>query len=130
MVPPMSVEAGLSASIDREVTHLDTATALGSGDVEVLATPRVLAWAEAACIAALDGLLADGETTVGMRMQIDHVQPTPVGRMVHVRAEVERVEGRRLTFTVEASDSRGTIASGRVIRVLVERNRFLERAAE
>lgn len=130
MVPPMSVEAGLSASIDREVTHLDTATALGSGDVEVLATPRVLAWAEAACIAALDGLLAEGETTVGMRMQIDHVQPTPVGKTVHVRAEVERVEGRRLTFTVEASDSRGTIAAGRVVRVLVERNRFLERAAE
>jgi len=127
MVPPMSVEAGLSASIDREVTHLDTATALGSGDVEVPATPRVLAWAAAACIAALDGLLAEGETTVGMRMQIDHVQPTPVGKTVHVRAEVE---GRRLTFTVEASDSRGTIATGRVVRVLVERNRFLERAAE
>lgn len=130
MVPPMSVEAGLSARIEREVTDLDTATAMGSGDVEVLATPRVLAWAEAACIAALGDTLGAGETTVGMRMQIDHVQPTAVGGRVHIEARIERVEGRRLTFTVEATDRRGTIAAGRVVRVLVDRDRFLERATE
>ena len=130
MVPPMSVEAGLSATIEREVTDLDTATALGSGDVDVLATPRVLAWAEAACLAALHDVLDDDETTVGMRIQLDHVQPTPVGRAASIHAEVERVEGRRITFTVEASDARGTIATGRVVRVIVDRDRFLERAIE
>lgn len=130
MVPPMSLEAGLSAQIECEVTRTDTATEFGSGDVEVLATPRVLAWAEAACIAALDNLLEEGQTTVGMRMQIDHVQPTPVGGTVTTEAQLERVEGRRLTFTFTASDNRGTVAVGRVVRVLVDRDRFLERAAE
>lgn len=126
----MSLEAGLSAQIECEVTHTDTATEFGSGDVEVLATPRVLAWAEAACIAALENKLDDGQTTVGMRMQIDHVQPTSVGGSVTTEAQLERVEGRRLTFTFTASDTRGTIAVGRVVRVLVDRDRFLERAAE
>lgn len=128
MVPPMSVDAGLAARIERKVTDLDTATALGSGDVDVLSTPRVLAWAEAACVEALSGRLEPGQTTVGMRMQIDHVQPSPVGATITITAEVERVEGRRLTFTVEATDPRGTIAVGRVVRVLVDRDRFLERA--
>lgn len=126
----MSLEAGLSACIEREVTDGDTAVAFGSGDVEVLATPRVLAWAEAACLAAIDTTLEQGETTVGMRMQIDHVQPTPIGGGVTISAEVQRVEGRRLTFAVEASDSRGTIAEGRIVRVVVDRDRFLQRATE
>jgi fluoroacetyl-CoA thioesterase len=126
----MSVEAGLSARIEREVTDLDTASALGSGDVAVLASPRLLAWAEAACLAALRGALEADETTVGTQMQLDHVQPTPVGGLVTIGAVVERVEGRRLTFAVSATDGHGTIATGRVVRVLVERDRFLERAAE
>jgi fluoroacetyl-CoA thioesterase len=126
----MVVEAGLHSRIEREVTDADTAAALGSGDVEVLGSPRVLAWAEAACVAALDGALENGETTVGMRMQLDHLQPTTVGEHVSISAELERVEGRRLTFRIEASDRSGTIAEGRVVRVLVDRNRFLERAVE
>jgi fluoroacetyl-CoA thioesterase len=130
MVPPMSVDAGLSACIERQVTDLDTALALGSGDLELLATPRVLAWAEAACIEALGDELDPGQTTVGMRIQIDHLQPTAVGGVVSVTAKVERVEGRRLTFAVEASDDRGTIAAGRVVRVLVDRDRFLQRSTE
>ncbi len=128
MVPPMSFDTGLSARTEREVTNLDTAVALGSGDVEVLSTPRVLAWAEAACIEAIRGELEPGQTTVGMRMQIDHVQPVPVGGLVTITAELERVEGRRLTFVVDASNAHGTIAAGRMVRVLVDRDRFLERA--
>ena len=128
MVPPMSVDAGLAARIERQVTDLDTAVALGSGDVEVLSTPRVLAWAEAACAEAIAGHLEPGETTVGSRMQIDHVQPSDVGASITVTAELERVEGRRLTFRFEAADHRGKIASGRVVRVLVDRERFLDRA--
>ena len=130
MVPPMSVEAGLRGCIERDVTDLDTAVALGSGDVDVLSTPRVLAWAEAACVAALGDRLEEGQTTVGLTMQIDHVQPTGIGARISINAEVERVEGRRLTFAVEASDSRGTIAVGRIVRVMVDRGRFLERATE
>ena len=130
MVPPMSVDAGLAARIECKVDDDDTAVAMGSGDVAVLSTPRVLAWAEAACVEAVADRLEPGQTTVGMRMQIDHVQPSPVGADVTVTAVLERVEGRRLTFAVEAVDGRGTIASGRVVRVLVDRERFLERAGE
>jgi predicted thioesterase len=126
----MSMDAGLAARIEYKVTDLDTAVALGSGDVEVLSTPRVLAWAEAACVEAVSGHLEPGQTTVGMRMQIDHVQPSPVGAAVTISAVLDRVEGRRLTFAVDATDARGTIASGRVVRVLVDRDRFLERATE
>ncbi|MEZ5247535.1 MAG: hotdog domain-containing protein [Acidimicrobiales bacterium] len=126
----MSVDAGLVARIERKVSDDDTAMAMGSGDVDVLSTPRVLAWAEAACVQAVAGHLEPGQTTVGMRMQIDHVQPSPVGADVTISAVLDRVEGRRLTFAVEAGDVRGIIASGRVVRVLVDRDRFLERATE
>jgi len=126
----MSVDSGLSACIERQVSDLDTAVAVGSGDVEVLSTPRVLAWAEAACVEALRGELEPGETTVGMRMNLDHVQPTAVGAVIQIRAEIERVEGRRLTFAIEATDARGTIAAGRIVRVLVDRDRFVDRATE
>lgn len=128
MVPPMSVDAGLAARIERQVTDLDTAIALGSGDVGVLATPRVLAWAEAACVEAVGDHLDADQTTVGTRMQIDHVQPSPVGATITIAARLELVEGRRLTFAVTADDGHGTVASGRVVRVLVDRARFLERA--
>jgi len=126
----MSVEAGLSARIEREVTGLDTASALGSGDIDVLSSPRLLAWAEAACLAALGDSLDEGETTVGTRIDVDHVRPTPVGGLVTITAKLERVEGRRLTFVIEATDRRGTIGGGRVVRVLVDRDRFLEQEAE
>lgn len=126
----MSVEAGLSACIERTVTELDTAAALGSGDLEVLGSPRLLAWAEAACLAAVDASLDATETTVGARIQIEHLQPTAVGESVTISAELERVEGRRLTFAVEASARHGKIVTGRVVRVLVDRERFLERTRE
>jgi predicted thioesterase len=110
------------------VTHDDTAIALRSGSVPVLATPRVIALCEEASVAALEGFLRDGETSVGMRVQLDHVQPTAIGALVHAQATLEKVEGRRLTFTVSAHDERGLIAAGRVTRVVVETARFLDKS--
>lgn len=109
------------------VTEADTAIALRSGSVPVLATPRVVGLCEEASVAALAGSLKDGETSVGMRVQIDHVQPTAVGASVTAQATLEKVEGRRLTFTVTVHDDRGLIAAGRVTRVVVEVNRFLDK---
>ena len=86
------------------VTDADTARALGSGSVDVLGTPRVVALVEEAACRALDGRLDEGSTSVGMRVRIDHLLPTPVGGEVVAEAVLERVEGRRLTFTVSASD--------------------------
>jgi predicted thioesterase len=107
----------------------DTALALRSGDVEVLATPRVVGLAEEASVQAVEGELAEGTTTVGYRVQLDHLAPTAVGGKVQAEATLESVESRRLTFRVSVSDGRGLVAAGRITRVVVERARFLEKAA-
>jgi len=106
----------------------DTASALGSGDVPVLGTPRLIALVEEASVAALAGQVPEGHTTVGMRVQFDHVRPNKVGATVTAEATLEKVEGRRLTFTVSVNDERGLVGAGKVTRVLVERDRFLDNA--
>ena len=94
----------------------------------VLATPRVVALCEEAAVKVLDGRLDAGETTVGMQVQLDHLAPTAVGHRVAAEATIERVTGRRITFTVSVNDERGLIAVGRVTRVIVDIERFLDKA--
>lgn len=125
----MPPRPGLSAAVSLEVTDADTAVAAHSGDVPVLATPRVVALAEEAAVKALDGALTKGNTTVGYRVQLDHLQPTMPGTTVQAEATLEAVEGRRLTFRVAVTDPRGLVAAGRITRVTVERDRFMEKAA-
>lgn len=121
----MPVEPGLSATVSHVVSDEDTAVAVGSGEVPVLATPRVLAIAEQATLGALAGRLEPGTTTVAVRVSLDHVAPSPVGDTVTAEATVEKVEGRRVIFTVSVSDARGLIAAGRVTRVVVDTERFM-----
>jgi predicted thioesterase len=94
----------LTAVVEHTVTERDTARHLGSGDVPVLGTPRLLALAEAATVAALAGHLAEGQTSVGIRVELDHLAATPVGGRLRVRAELAAVDGRTLRFAVEAVD--------------------------
>jgi len=122
------VETGLSASVEIVVTDEDTAVAHGSGSVPVLATPRLVALCERAAVEAVEGLLEEGATTVGMRVQFDHLMPTSVGMPLTVEATLEKVSGRRLTFTVSATDHRGLVGAGKVTRVIVDVERFLEKA--
>lgn len=110
------------------VSEADTALALGSGSVPVLGTPRVVALCEQAAMAAIAGRLDVGATTVGMRVQIDHLQPTAVGTAVSAEAILERIEGRRLTFMVSVHDPRGLVAAGKVTRVVIDVQRFMEKA--
>jgi fluoroacetyl-CoA thioesterase len=119
---------GLRAALDHTVTAADTAAVLGSGDVAVLGTPRVLALAERACVAALAGGLDAGATTVGVHVELDHLAATPVGAAVRVEAALERVDGRRLELAVRAEAGGRLVAAGRVVRVVVDRDAF-ERAA-
>jgi len=121
------LEPGSSASVDLEVGDDDTAIAMKSGSVPVLATPRVIALSEEACILVIEGRLGEGATTVGQRVQIDHLAPTPVGNRVTAEATLEAVQGRRLTFTVSVNDDRGLVAVGRVTRVVVDTQRFLDK---
>ncbi len=119
--------SGLSATIERQVTESDTALAVGSGDVEVLATPRLIAWCEQATMAAAAPAMRPDETSVAMSVQIDHVAPSPVGRNVVAEATVERATGRKLVYTVSARDDHGLVGAGRVTRVIVDRQRFMQR---
>jgi len=111
------------------VTDVDTALAFRSGDVPVLATPRVVGLAEEATVRAIAEALDEGQTTVGFRVQLDHLAPTPLGGEVVAEATLEAVESRRLTFRVSVNDGRGLVAAGRITRVVVDRDRFLERTA-
>jgi predicted thioesterase len=124
----MSLAPGLTASVSLVVDDADTALALGSGDVPVLGTPRVIALAEQASIVAIGSELPAGRTTVGYQVQLAHLTPTPVGGTVVAEATLEQVEGRRLTFRVSVNDARGLVAAGRITRVVVERARFIDRA--
>jgi fluoroacetyl-CoA thioesterase len=119
-----------SARLQFDVTPQDTARALGSGDVEVLATPRLLAWCEAATVAALaeSGELPETRTSVGTRVRLDHLAATPVGGAVTVSAALEHRDGRLLRFAVAATDRSGrVVATGEVYRVVVEREAFAAR---
>jgi fluoroacetyl-CoA thioesterase len=123
----MPVKAGQSATIELLVTDADTSVALRSGEVPVLATPRLLALCEEAAMKAVAGELADGETTVGMKVQLDHLAPSAVGHSVTAEATVEKVTGRRVSFTVSVNDDRGLVAVGRVTRVVVDTAKFLSK---
>ena len=119
---------GATATVELTVTDADTAQAIGSGDVPVLATPRVVALAEAATVAATARRLAPGQTTVGSRVELEHRAATPVGRTVIAEARLTAVEGRRLRFEVIVRDGDEVAAVGTVERVMVDRHRFVERA--
>lgn len=121
---------GLSATATLTVTEADTAVALRSGDVPVLATPRVVALAEEATVAAVAGALGPGRTTVGTRVELEHLAPSVLGAIVVAQARLDAVDGRRLTFTVSVVDGPTEVARGRVDRVVVERERFLARAVQ
>jgi predicted thioesterase len=125
----MPLRAGLSACATMSVTDRDTAVALRSGDVDVLANSRLVGLAEEAAVQAVQSELAEGTTTVGYRVQLDHLAPIAVGATVRADARLESVEGRRLTFRVAVSDANGLVAAGRLTRVVVDRERFLEKAS-
>lgn len=124
----MPLSPGLHGCAKLVVTDDDTAIALRSGEVAVLGTPRLIALAEEASMVAVSDQLPAGQTSVGMRVQIDHLAPISVGSSVAAEATLEKVEGRRLTFTVSVTDHCGLVAAGKVTRVVVETERFLDKA--
>jgi predicted thioesterase len=126
----VNIAIGLKGEARLVVGEGDTALALGSGDVEVLGTPRLVALIEQATVEALTGVLEPGQSSVGMRVQIDHLQPTPVGAEIVAEAHLEKIEGRRISFTVTASDSGGLAAAGKVTRVIVDIDRFMSKCCK
>jgi predicted thioesterase len=120
----------MAASVTRCVDENDTAIAFRSGDVPVIATPRVVALAEEATVVAVAGALEPGQTTVGSAVQLTHLAPSPIGAKVTADVVLESIEGRRLVFRVSVVDGRGLVAAGYVTRVVVGRERFLDRSRD
>jgi fluoroacetyl-CoA thioesterase len=110
------------------VTEDDTAAALGSGSLPVLATPRLLAWMEAATCAALEPAVAEGRTSVGTRVDLQHSAASPVGAELVVTADPTHADGRLHRLRVSARHTDGkVVATGEVTRVVVDIDRFLGR---
>jgi predicted thioesterase len=121
-------EAARRAELTFTVGDGDTARALGSGDLDVLGTPRMLAWCEAATCAAAEPLLSAGRTTVGTRVQLEHTAASAPGSVVRVTADLVHSDGRLLRFAVAASAPDGhLLATGEITRVVVDVERFLAR---
>ena len=122
------LKAGMTAEIKVEVTEENTASAVGSGSLRVFATPMLIAAMEKAACAAIAMGLGEGETSVGTKVDVEHLAPTPVGGTVLVRASLVEVDGRSLTFEVEARDEAGLVGRGKHKRFIVNADRFMEKA--
>lgn len=128
------MRTGVSARVEMKVEEADTAEAMRSGDVKVLATPRLIALCEEASCRSILVDLAPGRTSVATRVQFDHLAPAAVGDTVTAEATLVKVEGRRLVFTVSATvdapGRAGLVGAGRLTRVLVDREAFMMKAGE
>ncbi|MFZ5634662.1 MAG: thioesterase family protein [Bacillota bacterium] len=125
--------AGLKPGITGEaavtVDHSNTAVAYGSGGVSVFATPAMIGLMEKAALSSVDPLLESGMTTVGTRVDVQHLAATPVGMKVVAISELVEVEGKRLVFRVEARDEVEVVGRGIHERYIVPEQKFLARAA-
>ncbi len=121
------LERGLKGRAETRVVAENTAIEIGSGSVEVFATPMLVALMEEAAINALRDKLPPGHTTVGTHIDISHLAATPKGMTVQAAAELTEVAGKRLTFQVEAYDSREKVGEGTHRRFLLEQERFMEK---
>jgi predicted thioesterase len=127
MVDLSQVTAGLKGTAQLLVGPEHTASFVGSGRIAVLATPVMINLIEAAALSAVEHLLPAGHQSLGIHLDVGHVAATPVGLKVIATAEVERVEGRTITFRVEARDEVEAIGGGTHQRVVVSVARFDER---
>ena len=122
------LEIGIKGKSERKVSPDMTAKAVGSGTLEVLATPVLISMAEAAASDSVAPFLSDGESTVGMRMEFEHTAPTPVGAVAVCETELVEINGRSLTFSIVAKDAAGQIGHGTHVRVRVDSARFITKA--
>lgn len=121
------METGLTFTSKAVVKKENTAITMGSGDMEVFATPAMVALMENAAMKAVAAELSEGATTVGAMMNTSHIKPSPLGAEVSATAVLTEVDGRKLTFSVKASDEAGVIGEGTHIRYIVDRERFLSK---
>lgn len=121
------MEVGLKYESTVVVSQSNTAATLGSGDMDVFATPAMVALMENAAMLAVAAHLPEGSASVGTQMNTSHIKASPLGATITASAELTEVEGRKLTFAVKAWDEKGTIGEGVHTRFVVDRERFLSK---
>lgn len=124
------IETGLVGEATLVVQATHTASHLGSGGVEVLATPVMIALMEEAARTSVDPKLEPGQMSVGVNLNVSHLAATPIGMAVTSRAELLGVDGRKLTFKVEAYDEKEKIGEGTHTRAIINLERFMSRVHE
>lgn len=121
------MEIGLKHESTTVVSAANTAATLGSGDMDVYATPAMVALMENAAMLAVKNHLPEGSATVGTQINTSHLKASPLGATITASAELTAVDGRRLTFAVKAWDEKGIIGEGSHTRFVVDRERFLSK---
>jgi len=121
------LKEGVTYTCRKVVGVGDLASAMGSGDMDVLATPAMVVLMEQAAMLAVAQQLPEGSTTVGTRLEVSHIRATPAGAEVSATATLTAIDGRRLRFAVQAFDLDGIVGEGIHERVIVDRERFLAR---
>lgn len=122
------LETGLKGSAEVMVEEENTAIAMGSGMLEVFATPSMIALMEQAASESIQTQLQEGETSVGTLLNVKHLSATPMGKRVRTETELIEVDGRRLVFTVKAYDNAGMIGEGVHERFIVKAEAFMNKA--
>ena len=123
----MAIEVGIQGLAEALVEQADTAKEVGSGDLLVYATPCMVALMEGAAGESIAPFLAEGESSVGTKMDVTHLSATPVGMSVRAESVVTAVEGRKVTFSITAYDEAGEIGRATHERVVIKTERFLEK---
>ncbi len=122
------LEKGIRGTGESIVTQENTAKAMGSGELDVYATPAMIALMEETAYKSVASELEEGSGSVGILMNVKHVAASPVGMKITCQSELESVEGRKLTFKVEAYDEAGLIGEGTHERFIIVNNKFQEKA--
>lgn len=123
----MEIKIGMIGEVTETVTPANTAEAVGSGSLKVLATPAMIALMEKASCRAIENLLDEATTTVGTLINVEHLSATPVGMTVTVKSTVTEVDGRKVCFDVEAFDEVGLIGKGKHERFVVFAEKFMQK---
>lgn len=119
------LEIGMTFTSNAVVSLDNCAAGMGSGDLEVFATPALVALMENAAMNVVAPLLPNGSTTVGAEINTTHIKPSAIGARMQATAKLVAVEGRKLTFEVEACDENGLIGKGSHVRFIVDKERFM-----
>ena len=125
----MKLEPGICGEQSVLVTEANTAKTMGSGTLDVFATPALVALAEKTCWQSVAPALEEGSGTVGTRLELEHTAPTPLGMTVTCRSELTAVEGRKLIFRVRLEDEKGPVGGGTHERFVINEAKFAAKAA-